>query len=190
MNYREDGASGWSSAYVNGPGARSDENSDPRVPRALTDIKTITGLDRNTRYEARVRAYGDGLEYAEDWSPWSGIKSATTRDVPCPTPTPTPTPTTTDTGTPTPTPTPTPHDNRYRDADANSNANPYADAAFGQGTGSHGVRGCCQHTERHDFRRHVGRALRYRGIPVAALGRWWRLDQRTTHSRHRPAPSR
>ncbi len=59
----------------------------------------IHGLECDTAYDTRIRSYGDGLTYAEDWGPWSGIDGATTHSC-SPTPTPPPTP------PPTPTPNP------------------------------------------------------------------------------------
>ena len=52
---------------------------------------TVSGLQCDTGYQFRVRAYGDGVTYRADWGAWSSA-SSDARTSTCPTPTPTPTP--------------------------------------------------------------------------------------------------
>ena len=61
---------------------------------------TVSGLQCETGYQFRVRAYGDGVSYRTDWGAWSSA-STEVRTSTCPTPTPTPTP---GSGGPSPTP--------------------------------------------------------------------------------------
>ena len=49
------------------------------------DSYTVRSLAANTTYWFQVRAYGDGMRYAADWSNWSSPDSATT-DPPIPAP--------------------------------------------------------------------------------------------------------
>ena len=50
---------------------------------------TVSGLQCDTGYQFRVRAYGDGVTYRADWGAWSSA-SSDVRTSTCPTPTPTP----------------------------------------------------------------------------------------------------
>ena len=51
---------------------------------------TVDGLQCDTGYQFRVRAYGDGVTYLADWGAWSSASNEV-RTSTCPTPTPTPT---------------------------------------------------------------------------------------------------
>ncbi len=103
IQYRGSGGGNWKTKYVSGTrNAEQQRDVDEgRQPRATTTV--VSGLKPGTVYSFRIRAEGDGLEYADDYGPWA--TDAATTGSGCSEPDPPPPPPPTPTKTPTPTPT-------------------------------------------------------------------------------------